>query len=222
MYLKESSCLGFKPRFKKVFKSSWLKSSSFSQSPPGTFAYPSSSLPLGHSFADQTLPHPKTSTRHPAKRVQGLTSLPSHHPTLPVQPEWGKPVLKEESPILHLGAKHEVLPRGFGCPRAKIGDSNASLDPKPTAARQTSPSTPKSCLYGAGEHQGQGKVAEPGSGRPGAMRVNQRQLLSRFLCATWVFPCTGNWVLITKLNKPCSGSPATRTRQSYSTSNCRF
>ena len=65
---------------------------------------------------------------------------------------------KEESPILHLGAKPDVLPRGSGCPRPETSHSNASFGPKPMAARQTSPSTPQSCLSRAGEHQGQGKT----------------------------------------------------------------
>jgi len=214
LYLKEGSCLGFKPQYKKVFKSSWLKSSNFFQGPSGTFTYPSSSLPLGHSLADQTLLCPKAFARTSANRVWALTLFPSHHPAVPVQLEWEKPVPKEESPILHLGAKPDVLPRGSGCPSAKTGDPNASFGPKPMAARQTAPR--------AGSPHPESTRGRERRQAGSETWVNQRQLLGRFLCTTRVFLLTGNWVLIRKLNKPHSGSPATSTRQSYSTSNCWF
>lgn len=90
-----------------------------------------------------------------------MTSFPSHHPTLPVQPEWGKPVPNEESPILHLGAKPSTFlffQEGLDVQELKQGTQKQALAPTPWLPDRHHLPPLQSCLSQAGEHQGQGKT----------------------------------------------------------------
>lgn len=113
---------------------------------------------MGHSFADQTHPCPKTFT---VNRVWGLTSFPSHHSILPVQPEWGKPVPNEESPILHLGAKPSTFlffQEGLDVQELKHGTQKQALAPNPWLPDRHHLPSPRTASPRLESTQGQGKT----------------------------------------------------------------